>query len=869
MGAFYQTSSPQFIDFGYKPPVEMMMKGIEFADKQITTQEEQLTMLEDEMAKIKVMADDKPRTKEILDAYQARVDQLATELNANPQNWRTRMPQLKGLARQISKDYSSGELAAYMTNYADFTAKIKDEKARLDKGQISSDYFEAAKNYYQKAFTGTKYNPETGDYNQIKFPTIAEYVDLPAKFDSYVKEAKANATEKKIVQGKQMYKITTEEGDRWMDETQLLNIAAHKYMADPKTQNYINQGVQFGIFSSAQDALEHAAKGAAQTYSFLETKRANDFTNDPVQTMVYQEGKTDTRQLLGFRHAEKMKGVEIAAAKETAQAAAQWQTRNEIIKWNFANPGQEKPVPADPYAGVPVNPFTGETGSTYEWVPGVGDAAGSWQAAPAGVRTQPTSIELLTGKPVGLPPGTPGGPGGGNAAGKGNTVQKEAVQVFTEGELDPNYLRGKALPLLNKQLEAAKVQLAKAQQSGNAAEIEDAALNLQSIQGSINVANGVIGSAQERYYQSPEFKGLSDAWQQTVKQYYRFLKDNNLADDNESRAAFTQQNQMGSYVSGPMEYLTRLSNPLFVNENISDFRKVINSATSAMKDNAAKDAVSNQLNIPAVKLDLSDPTLNNLVTNVLNGRTTNYKADMYGGKTITGVDRGVADLSLDAGNVVPGWSMFWGDGSAFKMSDLVAKTGLPISQLVESVSVLPSSTGKLKLKIKLKKEVGKDKDNIGNGITDYYQIEGLSDQNTFSVEVEGTEANRALINRLRMDGNNGVVAMSNGALNPDNAIVMDKFITLPKPPTEGQWTQPQTFSYGAVTYFVTKAADGRSNIKTHFDYNGKDVRAAFGAKDEEEALLWITNMHQITQSGDPKVIENLIQELSKNGYLEQ
>lgn len=256
MGRYFKTATPQSIDYMYQLPEQLMFKVAEQASQDIT--ENQAAMY-DLYSKLQLSAipSDKQRAKEILGGYEDKVNEISQKLYNDPLAFRRSGGEITSLARQIHKDFTTGEAAAISSRYNQDVEWLKRQQELIKSGKLKdAESVNNMRAFYlsaDKARGGLKYDPVTGNYNQLDTEEFVGYVDLIPRFDSYMKDVKAKVTNWADASTNGEY-IYEENGERRvLSMSELQDIALKKFVADNDVQSFIQQRSKIGSIQGWYD----------------------------------------------------------------------------------------------------------------------------------------------------------------------------------------------------------------------------------------------------------------------------------------------------------------------------------------------------------------------------------------------------------------------------------------------------------------------------------------------------------------------------------------------------------------------------------------------------------------------------------------
>ena len=115
MGRFYKSSKPQFLDFVYKQPNNLLLKAVEKAEQGI---DKNLASVSDLYGRLKseALKPDTERRDEIINSYKKEIDAMSQAIFQDPLSYRGYTPDIKKLSDDIADNVQRGELAAFSSN---------------------------------------------------------------------------------------------------------------------------------------------------------------------------------------------------------------------------------------------------------------------------------------------------------------------------------------------------------------------------------------------------------------------------------------------------------------------------------------------------------------------------------------------------------------------------------------------------------------------------------------------------------------------------------------------------------------------------------------------------------------------------------
>lgn len=252
MGRFFKTATPQSLDYMYQMPENLMMKVVQQASQDISENQAATYDLYNKL-QLPALSVDKERARQILGSYEDKVNELTQNLQNDPLSFRRRSGDITGLARQIHKDFTSGEAAAIATRYNQDVEWQKRQQDLIKTGRLKdAESINNMRAYYldkDRKAGGVKYNSVTGDYNQLQTEEFVNYVDLVPRFDSYMKDVKAHVQNWATADKDGEYIYEADGKREVLSKAELQNIAFQKFMSDNDVQSFIKQRSKIGSIS--------------------------------------------------------------------------------------------------------------------------------------------------------------------------------------------------------------------------------------------------------------------------------------------------------------------------------------------------------------------------------------------------------------------------------------------------------------------------------------------------------------------------------------------------------------------------------------------------------------------------------------------
>lgn len=171
MGRFYNTAKPTFVDdVIYKAPYQLMLGALQAQDANLKEQQEKIDAFSTMGDLLDFTDKDADKRKEIIEGYRQEANDIAEKINKNPAMYQAYIGDLNRAKRNFEQDVKTGSLFEM-----DRAAKRRKEaravlQARLDKGNISQDAFEAATEKLDNNYQGhgiNQYEESIHVYDQI------------------------------------------------------------------------------------------------------------------------------------------------------------------------------------------------------------------------------------------------------------------------------------------------------------------------------------------------------------------------------------------------------------------------------------------------------------------------------------------------------------------------------------------------------------------------------------------------------------------------------------------------------------------------------------------------------------------------------
>ncbi len=156
MARFYKTSSAEFIDYLQEPE---------------STGAAEASDVSSAFADIKAIPQDRELLANILSGYEAEINEMTQELQANPRGMRALEPRISSLRQRMAADRQTGPLKAIEDRY---NQDVANQKGILDNLQDDPVLAAKAMEDYRANIPALNFDPQTKMYNQINPMEVAK-----------------------------------------------------------------------------------------------------------------------------------------------------------------------------------------------------------------------------------------------------------------------------------------------------------------------------------------------------------------------------------------------------------------------------------------------------------------------------------------------------------------------------------------------------------------------------------------------------------------------------------------------------------------------------------------------------------------------
>jgi hypothetical protein len=258
MGRFYKTSKPEYLDFIYKQPNNLLLKAVEKAEAGV---DKNLASVADLYGRLKseALKPDTERRDEIIQGYKTAIDDLSMAIYKDPMSFRGYTPTIKKTRDAIMDNLERGELAAMASNVKARQAYNEKLDAQVKAKSISQPQANWLLNKYDNDFRvrkGTKYAGPSA-YQSYKTGYFAPDIDLYKKIDERGAGWRADAEEKGGMsfaydENNDRYIATWKNSGEVVSREELKKSFSDYVMRDPEIRDYYKTRIGEGYFGTQE-----------------------------------------------------------------------------------------------------------------------------------------------------------------------------------------------------------------------------------------------------------------------------------------------------------------------------------------------------------------------------------------------------------------------------------------------------------------------------------------------------------------------------------------------------------------------------------------------------------------------------------------
>lgn len=278
MGRFYKTSQAKYVqDKMFQPDLNVMAAVIGKVDKQIEDQSTSMVGLHDSL-KAQGLKYDQPELQSIIEGYSKKVEDMSTNLQSDPLNFRRQTSALKALGQEIKSEWETGKVSAIQNNkkirddfYKETIARVKAKEGKVIQSDVDGAMRAFDANY--ESTGGVNYKGKE-DYNKYHTEGLANFVNIDEFSEERSKNYMASiaASSGGYSDGKMLW--STENKTKGVSPERIRAGAQAAMLNDKELNDYYNQQVKFGMMSpeEVEKRKAIAIERVVQKYSFSETE---------------------------------------------------------------------------------------------------------------------------------------------------------------------------------------------------------------------------------------------------------------------------------------------------------------------------------------------------------------------------------------------------------------------------------------------------------------------------------------------------------------------------------------------------------------------------------------------------------------------
>lgn len=181
----------------YTPPVEFIAGALEQAQKKYDVNFAAAEKLRNQYIQSRTV--DRADANALQDTWNKKVDSIAAKYSGD---YSAATKDLYALQSEMARSMGpGGQAAAIQGNYLIEQESLKEEKARLAKGEITQDQFNNLQNYYRTA-PKTQLDPSSNTYSTLGQIALAKYVDHSKIYKETLDKTKPRVISRDVYAGK-------------------------------------------------------------------------------------------------------------------------------------------------------------------------------------------------------------------------------------------------------------------------------------------------------------------------------------------------------------------------------------------------------------------------------------------------------------------------------------------------------------------------------------------------------------------------------------------------------------------------------------------------------------------------------------------
>lgn len=323
MGRFYKTAQAKYVDNKmFQPDINVMASVIGKVDKQIEDQQTAVAGLHDSL-KAEGLKVDKPRLQEIINGYSKKIDDMSTEMQSDPLQFRRKSSALKALTQDIKDNWQSGEIAAIQNNkgLADAFTKAHLEKVKAKEGRVTQQDVTDAENMFAEQYAakgGVNYKGK-GKYNQYITENLIPVADMDAIGDAVGKDWKADMQDQGYAYADGQWIKSGSSSKEVADKNVIKQTIQKAIMNKPELLDYYRQQVKWynesgGKYGTSPEEfvkrVEDTSSIYAEKYGFVKSKSTAGLQENGFVKQAIDHANSREMKALDYEYGKKMKTFE-------------------------------------------------------------------------------------------------------------------------------------------------------------------------------------------------------------------------------------------------------------------------------------------------------------------------------------------------------------------------------------------------------------------------------------------------------------------------------------------------------------------------------------------------------------------------------
>ena len=270
MGQSYRTSRPTFVDdFMYQPPYDLYKEVIDNKDRTIDNEVNEVGSL-NQALNFNTLDFDKPAADQKKIYYQGKIEDLTDKIKQDPENYLKYSQDMYNLKKELTSDYTAGDISAMTSDYANYEKFQKDHQkykatdpTRYNAG-LSTFYEEAKSNRNKSGFIPV-WNSEQ----------LLPGIDFRKGFVDYVSKMKPNTTAYANSGAKGGFIFKNKGTNESLSEKDDVKLMQDYVSSTPNIEEYLNQSKRIGLPEDLS-GLEDFAKNYAYTKTTADSSKSRD-----------------------------------------------------------------------------------------------------------------------------------------------------------------------------------------------------------------------------------------------------------------------------------------------------------------------------------------------------------------------------------------------------------------------------------------------------------------------------------------------------------------------------------------------------------------------------------------------------------------